>query len=52
MTDVRPKRKGRTAVKELNDNFIATLKDSLMKKFLKEHPSLKMLGRSFSVPTL
>ena len=52
MTGVRPKRKGRTAVKELNDNCIATLKDSLMKEFLEEHPSFKMLGCSFSVPTL
>lgn len=53
VTGVRLKRKRRTAVKELNDNCIATLKDSLIKaveEFLEEHPSFKMLGRSFVCP--
>ena len=40
-------------MKELNDNCIATLKDSLIKavqEFLEEHPSFKMRGRSFVCP--
>ena len=53
VTSTRSKHKRRIAVKDVNDNCMANLRAGLVKaveEFLEEHPSFKMLGRSFICP--
>ena len=50
----RLKHKQRTVLWDLSDNYVADLKNGLVKvvdNVLEDHPSYKMLGRSFVCPT-